>query len=195
MKFLFDDYTKTKRVYHIVALRDLDYVLKNGIYYNDKITYNTKYKGFHDYIDDFRRNNIPNWVERRKSIFASLNFKEKHYFHSHSAVLSVKINEDMCWIANENLANKIYEPFALKETKGFEFCSEFLHNKGKDILKEYWNSSLSFKDNLKIRKDLEDGYDAEILICHHIPKEDIEVLYICSDHERMNIEEFKKQFS
>ncbi|SHH26370.1 hypothetical protein [Tepidibacter thalassicus] len=195
MDFLFDDYIKTKRVYHIVSLRDLDYILEKGIHYNDKVTYNTKYKGFHDYIDDFKTNNIPDWVERKKAIFASLNFEKNHYFHSHSAVLSIKINEDMCWVANENLANKIYEPFVLKGIYGFEFCNNFLNNKGKEILKEYWNSSLSFKENLILRKDLEKGYDAEVLIFHHIPKDDIEVLYICSDHEMMSLEEFKKFFS
>lgn len=195
MKYLFEDYTKTKRVYHIVALRDLNYTLKNGIRYNDKITYDTKYKGFHDYIDEFKNNNVPNWVIRKKSIFASLNFREEHYFHSHSAVLSIKIDEDRCWVANENLANEIYEPFVLKDTIGFEFCSNFLNKKGENILKDYWETSLSFKENLKLRNDLNfKDYDAEILICHSIPKEDISVLYICSDHNRLSIDEFKNHF-
>ncbi len=195
MEYLFKDYSQTNRVYHIVSLKDLDYVLKYGICYNDKITYDTKYRGFHDYIDTFKGEDIPSWVERKKSIFASLNFKEDHYFHSHSAILSIKIQADKCWIANENLANKIYEPFVLKETKGFEGCKSFLDKEGKVILKQYWDTSLSFTENLKERRDLGKGYDGEVLICHCIPKEDIEVLYICSDHERMSVDDFKRCFS
>ncbi|KXZ40369.1 hypothetical protein SAMN05661008_00077 [Alkalithermobacter thermoalcaliphilus JW-YL-7 = DSM 7308] len=195
MEYIFEDYTKTKKVYHIVSLNDLDRVIKNGICYDDKITYNTKYKGFHDYIDKFKGKNIPSWVMRSKCIFASLNYKKDHNFHSHSAILSVNIDEERCWIANENLANVIYEPFALRNTVTFENCKSFLDKNGERILKKYWDTSISFKENLKVRKDLKKGYDAEVLICHPISKEDIQILYICSDHKIMSLEQFNMYFS
>ncbi|OPJ56305.1 hypothetical protein [Alkalithermobacter paradoxus] len=195
MEYIFDDYKETKRIYHIVSLNDLDNVIKNGICYDDKITYNTKYKGFHDYIDRFKGSNIPPWVKRNECIFGSLNYKLGHHFHSHSAILSVKVNEDRCWVANENLANTIYEPFALRNTASFENCKKFLNSKGEIILRDYWDTSLSFSENLKLRKDLQKGYDAEVLICHCIPKEDIEILYICSDHDIMSLDKFYKYFS
>ncbi|CAH2214713.1 hypothetical protein [Tepidibacter aestuarii] len=195
MEFLFDDYTKTKRVYHVVSLKDLGYVIENGISYDDKITYITKYKGFHDYIEELKTDKIPSWVDRKKSIFASLNFSKDHYFHSHSALLSLKINEDKCWIANENLANEIYEPFALKDIKGFEYCKKYLDTKAKDVITRYWDTSLSFKDNLKVRRDLSECYDAEILIADNIPKEDIEVIKIYSDHNAFSLDEFRKYFT
>ncbi|WP_099189389.1 hypothetical protein [Tepidibacter mesophilus] len=195
MEFLFDDYTKTKRVYHVISLKDLGYVMENGISFDDKITYISKYKGFHDYIEGLKINRIPGWVNRKKSIFASLNFKKDHYFHSHSALLALTINEDKCWIANENLANEIYEPCTLKEIEGFEFCKKYLDTKGKEIIIKYWETSLSFKDNLKVRKDLSEGYDAEILISNHIPKEDIEILKIYSDHNAFSLDEFRNYFT
>ncbi|MEJ8554671.1 hypothetical protein [Tepidibacter sp. Z1-5] len=195
MEFLFDDYTKTKRVYHVISLKDLGYVMKNGISFDDKITYITKYKGFHDYIEDLKTDKVPDWVDRKKAIFASLNFRKDHYFHSHSALLSLKINEDMCWIADENLANEIYEPFALRNIEGFEYCNKYLDTKAKDVITRYWETSLSFKENLKVRRDLSEYYDAEILIANHIPKEDIEILKIYSDHNAFSLDEFRNYFT
>ena len=194
MEFLFDDYSKTKRVYHVISLKDLGCVMKDGISFDDKITYITKYKGFHDYIEELKTDKIPKWVDRRKSIFASLNFKKDHYFHSHSALLSLKINEDKCWIANENLANEIYEPFALRNIYGFEYCNKYLNTKAKDVITRYWDTSLSFKDNLNVRRDLSEYYDAEILITNHIDKEDIEIVKIYSDHNAYSLDEFRNYF-
>ena len=192
MEHIFLDYKNTNRVYHILALKDLDKALRYGISYDDKLTHKTKYGGFHDFINEHKTSNVPPWVDRRRAIFASLNFPTTHYFHSHSAILSLKINEDRCWVANENLANTLYEPLALRDTIGFEYCSQYLKTSGARIAREYWESSLSFNENIALRKDKEVGFDAEVLISHFVPSEDIQVIYICSDHNRVSVGEFKK---
>ena len=114
---LFLDYTETGVVYHIVSITDLKKTLREGISYNDKVTYKTKYYDFHHLIEGQKPSLIPSWVMRSKAIFASMNFPQCHKFHSHSAVLAIKIHEDRCWIANENCANEIYEPFILQNIK------------------------------------------------------------------------------
>ncbi len=191
---LFRDYTETKRVYHVVTLTDLEKTLKNGISFDDKKTYKNKYNNFHKFIDKYRTESIPNWVIRNKAIFSSMNFKHNHIWHSHSAILSIKINEDMCWVCNENIANFLYEPLILQNIKDFEAATKFMIRNGQIIAEDYWINSCSFKDNLEARKDKEEGYDAEILIMHHIPPEDIKVLYIVSDHRYMEVKEWEDFF-
>lgn len=189
------DYNETGYVYHVAPITDLDLILKEGIKYNDKSTYMIKYKDFHKYIDSFKTNNIPNWVVREKAIFASLNFSDDHCWHSHSVILAIKIDPSKCWIANENLANKLYEPFILKDTIGFRCAYDYITKKGESILREYWNTSLSFVDNLKLRKDKMKNYDAEVLIFHDIEPKHIKILSIVSDHNNMNIEQWIELFS
>lgn len=192
---LFRDYTETRRVYHVVTLTDLENTLINGLSFDDKKTYKSKYYSFHRYIDEYKHESIPAWVIRNKAIFSSMNFKNNHVWHSHSAILSVKIDEDLCWVCNENIANFLYEPLILQNTKDFEAAARFIESNGQKIAQDYWTSSCSFKDNLNIRKDKEEGYDAEILVMHHIPPEDIEVLYIASDHRYMKVKEWQEFFS
>ncbi len=191
---LFSDYTETGVIYHIVSITDLDYVLKNGISYNDKVTYKTKYYEFHKCIEKEKPLGLPLWVIRTQGIFASMNFPKDHKFHSHSAILGVRINEERCWVANENCANEIYEPFVLQRIEEFSTCSDYLNSEGKELLKTYWNTSLSFKENLKKRLDKVKGYDGEVLIFHDINPEDIKIEYIISDHRMMTIEEWKERF-
>ncbi len=191
---LFDSYFKTKRVYHIISIIDLDKTLKKGIKYDDKKTYISKYYDFHDFIDKHKPQNIPKWVIRKKAIFASMNFPKSHKFHSHTAILGIKINPERCWIANENLANHIYEPFILKEIKEYSQCKKYIEAQGERILKKYWNTSLSFIENLEKEYDKKEGYDAEVLILHDIKPKDIEVLYIISDHSMLTKEEWKNKF-
>jgi len=192
---LFPDYSETQRVYHIVNIVDLEKVMDKGIRYDDKYTYEYQYFEFHDFIDKERTKKIPPWVVRKKAIFASMNFSESHYFHSHSAILAVKIDPKKCWVANENLANYIYEPFILQSMSEFEDCKTFLETEGKRIIKEYWNTSLSFEENLTVRRDREKGYDAEVLIFHDIKPDDLELLYIVSDHHFFTKEGFLKRFA
>lgn len=194
IEILFKDYAETKYVYHIVTLTDLEKTLKYGIQFSDKKTYENKYQYFHNYIDRYKPDSIPNWVIRSKAIFGSLNFKQGHVWHSHSAILGVRINEDKCWICNENIANFLYEPLILQQIGGFEEASEFLRRNGQSIVLDYWNSSCSFKDNLLGRRDRKAGYDAEVLILHDIPPTDLEVLYIASDHKCMKPKEWKELF-
>ncbi|MBF8984360.1 hypothetical protein IZY60_12500 [Lutibacter sp. B2] len=191
---IFPDYEKTGVVYHVIHITDLKKTLQNGIKYDDKFTYKANYDGFHELIDKYRPLEIPNFVIRNKSIFASMNFPKKHAFHSHSAILAIKISNDQCWIANENYANQIYEPFELQNIEEFSKCKKYLDTKGIELLEKYWHTSLSFNENLKKRKDQEKGYDAEILITHTIPPEDIEVLFIISDHRMLSVKEWKKTF-
>ncbi|QEK12963.1 hypothetical protein FQB35_11880 [Crassaminicella thermophila] len=191
---IFQDYEKTGVIYHIISLPDLKKALKYGIAFDDKVTYKTKYDGFHQLIDAQKPDWIPSWVIRSKSIFASINYPKNHKFHSHSAVLSIKIDPKRCWVANENYANQIYEPYMLQNVEEFYECKDYLKKEGKMLLKKYWETSLSFEENLKVRMDKIDGYDAEVLINHTIAPEDIEIKYIVSDHRMLNVEEWKKIF-
>ena len=191
----FDDYTKTGYIYHIAPINDLNKILNEGIRYDDKVSYMEKYIDFHRFIDERRPDYIPKWVERKKAIFASMNYRDNPGFHSHTVVLAIKVNPERCWVANESRANQIYEPFILKDIRGFESVKEYLNKKGIDLIKEYWASSLSFTDNLKERKDLSDGYDGEVLIFHPIPPEDIKLLFIVSDHRVLTLEQWTTIFA
>lgn len=173
----------------MACITDLDNILKNGIKYDDKSTYRTMYLNFHKFISSYRPSHIPEWVKREKAIFASLNYDYNHSWHSHSALLAFKVDKSKCWVANENLANKLYEPFILQNIPTFEIAKRYLENEGKKILEEYWNTSLSFNDNLSVRRDYEKGYDAEIMIFHDIKPEDITIMRIISDHNIMTVEE------
>lgn len=190
----FEDYTKTGLIYHVVHITDLKEVLRNGINYDDKNSYNRWYLSFHKFIDQHRIPEIPSWVQRKKAIFASMNYRNSPGFHSHSAVLGLKVEESKCWVANENKANQIYEPFILKEIYDFERSENYLKTEGKKILTDYWKTSLSFEKNLLYRRDLEEDYDAEVMIFHPIPPEDIQLLYIVSDHQVLTVEEWRKVF-
>lgn len=180
--------------YHVVNIIDLEKTLVEGIKYDDKTTYDSKYYNFHSYIDYYKPKNIPEWVERKKAIFASICFKEGHKWHSHSAILRIKILKDRCWICNENLANFIYEPFILQNMEGFAHTLEYMKLNGRVLVGEYWDNSLSYNDNLNRRYDKREGYDAEILIMHSIPPENIECLYIVSDHQVMRYKDWKEYF-
>ncbi|QXM06507.1 hypothetical protein [Crassaminicella indica] len=191
---LFPDYNETRVIYHIIELTDLKKTLKAGINFDDKETYKTKYDGFHELIDEQKPHYIPSWVIRSRAIFASINYPKNHKFHSHSVVLSIKIDEEKCWVANENCANQIYEPYILQNVEDFQACKKYLDIKGKNLLKSYWETSLSFKENLKARVDLIEGYDAEVLIMHEIDPKDISIEYIISDHRMLKVDEWKRIF-
>lgn len=188
------DFVEQGYAYHVVNITDLKSTLAEGIRYDDKATYDSKYYDFHSYFDDYKPGTIPGWVERKKAIFASICFKEGHKWHSHSAILRVKILEDRCWICNENLANFIYEPFVLQSMEGFANTQEYMRVNGRAFVEEYWYNSLSYRDNVEKRNDKKEGYDAEILIMHPIPPEDIECLYIVSDHQMMSYKEWQSFF-
>ncbi len=191
---IFPDFEETGVVYHVVNINDLQRTLENGICYDDKYTYQIKYNRFHHFIDQHKLENIPDWVIRSKAIFASINYPESHKFHSHAAVVAVRINPERCWVANENCANQIYEPYILQNVEGFHRCIHYLQSEGKLLLKKYWETSLSFTDNIEYRMDKKEGYDAEVLIQHSIMPEDIEVKYIISDHRMMKVEAWKERF-
>ena len=191
---IFPDYMETKKVYHIISIIDLNKTLEFGIKYDDKNTYRSNYYKFHDYIDQYKGEKIPEWVIRKKAIFASLNFAKDHMFHSHTALLSIKIDTEKCWIANENLANEVYEPFILHNLNEYKKAREYLSREGSKMLRKYWSTSCSFNDNLKIRLDKMEKFDAEVLIFHDIKPSDIEVLYIISDHRMMTKGEWKEHF-
>ena len=190
----FIDCAEQGYVYHVVNIIDLERALQQGIRFDDKNTYMSKYIDFHSYFDLFKPRSIPEWVERKKAIFASIRFKDGHTWHSHSAILSIKIEKDRCWVCNENMANFIYEPFILQNLDGFADTQECLRINGKAFVEEYWNNSLSYNDNLEKRYDKREGYDAEILIMHPIPPENIQCLYIVSDHQMMSYKEWQEYF-
>lgn len=190
----FKDYAEAGYVYHVVNIIDLGKTLREGISFDDKNTYLCKYMDFHTYFDIYKPIGIPDWVERKKAIFASIRFKEGHTWHSHSAILKVKIQKDRCWVCNENLANFIYEPFILQHLEGFEHTRRYMQANGRKYVEEYWNNSMSYCDNLERRYDKKEGYDAEILIMHSIPPEDITCMYIVSDHQIMSYTEWQDFF-
>ncbi len=191
---LFPDYKETKRVYHIASITDLEGILNKGIAFDDKATYETKYYAFHNLINQHRNETIPAWVDRSKAIFASMNYRSRPKFHSHTVVLSVAIKPERCWVANENKANQLYEPFIMSRAEPFKAAQHYLKDRGSKLLEKYWRTSLSFEENLLQRRDLKRGYDAEVLIFHPIPPEDIEILYIVSDHRRLKPHEWKEIF-
>jgi hypothetical protein len=190
----FKDYAEKGYVYHVVNIVDLKRTLQEGIRYDGKNTYTSKYNEFHSFFDRYRTGGIPDWVERRKAIFASICFKEGHKWHSHSAILRIKILKNRCWVCNENLANFIYEPFILQHMGGFDRTMEYMRINGKAFAEGYWDNSLSYNDNLSKRYDKKEGYDAEVLIMHPIPPQNIECLYIVSDHRVMSYQDWKEYF-
>lgn len=194
LDLLFEDYESTGLVYHIADINDLKEILEKGIRYNDKSTYLNRYLEFHKFFDLLKPDYIPNWVIREKAIFASMNFKKDHYFHSHSVVLGLKVDIEKCWIANENLANCLYEPLVLQKIEEFVDAKKYIENIGVEKGREYWETSLSFIDNLSKRKDMMKDYDEEVLIFHPIEVRDIVPLYIVSDHKMLTIDEWKKIF-
>jgi hypothetical protein len=190
----FKDCSEQGCVYHVISIIDLERTLQEGIRYDDKNTYTSKYIGFHKYFDNYKPKSIPGWVERGKAIFASMGFREGHRWHSHSAILRIRIMKERCWICNENLANFIYEPFILQHMEGFARTKEYMSAKGIEFVEKYWNNSLSYRDNLDKRYDKKEGYDAEVLVMHSIPPESIECLYIVSDHQVMSYHKWKEYF-
>ncbi|HWQ30935.1 MAG TPA: hypothetical protein VN549_08085 [Negativicutes bacterium] len=180
--------------YHVVNINDLQKTLTEGIIFDDKKTYESKYVDFHNYFDRFKPESIPKWVQRKHAIFASLRFREGHSWHSHSALLKIKLETRRCWVCNENLANFIYEPFVLQSIEGFGTISEYMDVNGETIVGEYWRSSLSYEDNLIRRFDSKKGYDAEILVMHPIPPENLECLYIVSDHQTLEYKKLKEYY-
>lgn len=190
----FDDYLKTGKVYHIAPINDLGKILSDGIKYNDKVTYEDKYCDFHCFIDSLKPSHIPSWVKRKEAIFATMNYRKDPNFYSHTVVMALKVDPSRCWIANESRANQIYEPFILQKVDSLRAAKKYIDEQGKDIIGEYWSTSLSFEENLNKRMDLKEGYDAEVLIFHPIKPEDIEILYIVSDHRVMEFSEWKKVF-
>lgn len=189
-----EDCAQSGYAYHVVNIIDLKKTLTEGIRFDGKTTYDSKYYDFHSYFDYYKPAVIPAWVERKKAIFASICFKEGHKWHSHSAILKIRILEGRCWVCNENLANFIYEPFILQHMGEFGYMKEYLEVNGKAAVEEYWNNSLSYKDNLIKRNDKKEGYDAEILVMHPIPPEHIQCLYVVSDHQMMSYKEWQDYF-
>ena len=191
---IFEDYDKTRCLYHVINILDYKNVMQNGIKYDDKNTYLNKYYDFHSYFDDFKSDRIPKWVERKKAIYTSLNYKDSHQWHSHSVILKVTVDESKCWICNENLANILYEPLILQEVPNFKEAKAFMNRNAPKIAKKYWDESISFIENKKERKDKNPEYDAEVLVFQDIRPEDIECIYIISDHKMMSIKQWKEYF-
>lgn len=190
---IFKDFLQTGYIYHLIDINEYGNIVKNGILLEENCI-NNKYKVLNDFLDEYKLNNIPNWVKRGTAIFGSMNYGCCHNFHSHSVLLGIRIDEERCWIANEKLANSIYEPLVLSHVDEFSFIKKYIENEGIQIAKKYWNSSLSFKENKTLRVDRDSDYDAEVLIFHNILPEAIIPLYIITDSKMYTIEEWKRIF-
>ncbi|WDV46228.1 hypothetical protein PV797_00690 [Clostridiaceae bacterium M8S5] len=179
-------------VYHIAPIHDLDKILTKGIVFDDKITYEVKYKKFHEFIDNCKTDDVPEWVIRKKAIFASLELSNHSGWHSHSVILALKVDPKKCWIANENIANECYEPFILKNVKDFSKSENYIIETCKRKAKSYWSTSCSYEQNLSERHDMKCGYDCEVMVFHEIKPENIIPLAIVSDHKIMSIDQWKE---
>ncbi len=178
----------------MACISDLKSIFNGGLKFDRRSSYANKYLSFHEFMDKNRTGNVPEWVMRKRSLFASINYREDQIWHSHSAILAIKVNEDRCWVADENTANFLYEPFILKNISGFASLSDFLYNKGKEIAEDYWLRSMSFKDYLSKRKPVGSDYDAEVLIMSDIKPADIELLAIVTDHRIITVDAFNKTY-
>lgn len=187
-----DDYMNTRVVYHVAPIVQLKYILNNGLKSGGE---NSNYDEFNEFFDRFRPRNIPEWVLRKSAIYASMGFRKNHQWHSHSVLLSFKVDEDLCWIGNENLANQLFEPFILKDLFMFKDAEKLIKCRGEHYANKYWEHSLSFKDNLQVRMDKVQDYDAEVLVMHDVPPCDINVVKIISDHKFLDIDEWNLLFS
>ena len=191
---LFPDYVKTGLIYHVVNLNDLEEVITQGIRHDTRPAFNDKYGDFHAFLNRYKTAGIPRWVDRTKAIFASMNFKDDHTFHSHSMLTAFEVDPSRCWIANENRANEVYQPFVLQRIDEFSKAKEYLKGRGQGVIKEYWDTSLAFTDNLGQRRDLWPGYDAEVMVFHDIRPQDILYIAIVSDHRIMTVQQWKEAF-
>lgn len=180
---LFPSYKETKVLYHVVDIIHLNTILNNGIKSKERNKFSDeKYQEFNRYLDRNRLKKIPLWVQRQKAIFASLNFHKDTKWHSHSALLAIKIQEAKCWIANENLANEIYDPFVLQHINQFDHAKKFMEKYGEKKALKYWDHSYSFRDYFELGMDKKDSYDEEVMIFHEIYPEDLNCIMIVTDH-------------
>ena len=67
----FPDYSRTGLVYHVVSLNDLAKVRLRGIRYDDKSTYQEKYREFHIFLNRFKAGRV-DW---KVAVHTSMNFK------------------------------------------------------------------------------------------------------------------------
>lgn len=154
-----------------------------------------KYLDFNRLLDQYRTKNVPPWVLRERAFFASLNFRKGINWHSHSALLAIRVQEDKCWIANENLANEIYDPFVLSDIRGFDRAKLYLEARVEELAKEYWESSYSLGDYLNLELENLKNYDEEVLIFHDIEPKDIQCLMVITDHKKFTPELWQKHYA
>src|SRR5690554_6874960 len=192
---LFPHYNETKVLYHVVHIIHLKDILSKGIQLNERNLHSEdKYSKFNQFMDQYRTTNVPPWVLRERAFFASLNFSKDIHWHSHSALLAIKIQEEKCWIANENLANEIYDPFVLSDITDFDRAKTYLEGRAKDLAKNYWENSYALMDFLTL--DLKDikHYDEEVMIFHDIPPQDIRCLMIITDHKKFTPASWQRHY-
>ncbi|RBP37247.1 hypothetical protein [Garciella nitratireducens] len=192
---LFPHYNKTKVVYHVVNINQLKNILEQGIQIQERKDFSDdKYLDFNQFLDKNKPAWIPKWISRKNALFASLNFKENMQWHSHSALLALKVQEERCWVANENLANEIYDPFILQYIDQFNSARDFMKNYGRQKALYYWNNSFPFQEYLKKGKTPMKNYDEEVMIFHNIVPENIKCLMVVTDHYIFTPQEWQKYY-
>lgn len=193
---LFPSYKETKVLYHVVDIIHLKNILNNGIKINERNKYSDeKYDEFNKYLDQNKSEKIPPWVKREMAFFASLNFKKNTKWHSHSALLAIRIQEEKCWIANENLANEIYDPFVLQHINKFNNAKKFMKNFGAQRTLKYWEHSFSFREYFDLGIDKRENYDEEVMIFHDIYPQDLNCLMIVTDHNIYTPEQWQEKYN
>lgn len=191
----FPHYNETKVVYHVVNINQLKTILDQGIEIEKRKDFSdAKYLNFNKFLDENRPPKMPRWLRREKALFASLNFKNNMHWHSHSALLALSIQEERCWIANENLANEIYDPFILQHISDFDHAQDFMKEFGEIKAQNYWENSFPFQEYLKKNKNPIDNYDEEVMIFHDIQPQDIKCLMIVTDHHTFTPKEWQEHY-
>lgn len=192
---LFPHYHETKVVYHVVNIGQLKTILEQGIQIQERKNFSdNKYLDFNRFLDQNKPETIPKWVKREKALFASLNFKEDMHWHSHSALLALKVQEERCWVANENLANEIYDPFILQHIRDFNHAQNFMKEFGEKKAQNYWENSFPFQEYLKKNKNPINNYDEEVMVFHDIPPKDIKCLMVVTDHHTFTPKQWQEYY-
>ena len=177
MNWLLPDFDETGLIYHGGQPENLDRIFQKGL-----IPKFSRARDGHETIYDSHYRNrpksIPDWVDPRRCIFGFLNRARQG---GYGGIVNGKVNgvtlgiavtdhiSERTWTACVQFSDMVYCPeeagyFDTEERKAY-----FKKKMEPVSSKAYWTTSLSFRDNLKIRLD------------HLLPMQGHHELLICSE--------------